>query len=1421
MIKKFLRKGQENIDKIDSYHFRRAEAVYEWYNRLSKKKDNLILDDVLEFKSDINDIPNLFIEKYLTTDKKMTVLEAEKKGKFHHAGRIVVENKESLPAVKHTLEILKKWKNAKEVKEIPGFLEAWQKQKNTGFTIMESSFTKRDGKKNFAIELFLRESSKDTGSTGPDFRVTVNPGESRMAARVPVETNYSLWKTLKRTKALHKSGNFKEEIGTVDLNNTGALKNLAERALAAKKAGKMSEYRSRLAALKEMVMNISDGFANLDNIDVIEATSKKGNKFADIVIHQKSSIACGTCDPVTKVLRRIRNWSRKMLDNGEANTRATKETMRNFKKYGINFSFQHLDWSREFLKTHREEWKRQLTIDMVEPFAQEFHRSKLSEEKFETELIEKIHKQYFGRDGTYTTDAMRKTYEGKKWVHEISLRKFTEQARHEKLEGIQLRTKYQDAIDKIMEWAEKPENAGLTEADIKYLMNDMKKLYQTHMLSQKDLKGDKVKFKRQINNFNTFLEMSGGKRYYEDLRIEINDVIKKKKEGWDTEKTKLSKDLGSIEIDNIHQELRKDYHWDTALERNPNEPKAEWYTRLREYRKTITKELNEIKKQTRIVEKALTKGYEVTEVEISNRKAGAQTALVRDVFHLDRRYNYGWSLRNKQKMLTELNKKFPGRFDRLEYMTDPVSNNKAWYESFGKSMDNWVAFQRLESEPVNIRNPKEESARINSSDVLTAQVSTDSILREASSMPTYMEGTKMRRILRFLEGETGVNSSLAKQMITAWKKKGRYPAQNFREATKILKMLESTGHYKDLADLKLATYPMSTSEQARRKVVIYDGAKDLYERMWRVYDFETMDWYKNMAEWNHGIKRLIMYNPMFHGWNLFINKMSTEGMKGVPKTDTDLRDIKKLYRKQFQEHGMLTKDNENRIDDISLTDFNLVSEVMSGMNKAYKKTTGEETALTMPIDFSRPDYQFMVLQGFPLGEMRDLHMPEFNLDNINKTTGEKWRDTINRKAGFKVFGENLRSMNDDVLFQVIAPALEQQTFYRVFNTSLKEIKKEKPNWTEKRQIARAGVLAERYTTTFSGKLHKLDMPKLMDSIGRVALFANHWTMSNFRILAGMYGLGNNMPDDDITGRMLQKSFASGVMRWFIYKWLLSQALNQANTGNWTWENEPARRDKVAVGVNEKGGYYFIDTNRFVNDIWNFARPSAFTGAGMGYLLGKGLPIGGSKMLGSLVAGSALGLVGANISKPVSDAMTKWGGLPNTENYVTPQAETLWRKLNPTIKLPFMIMDNADPWKTKKIVSGDHHVSQQMKELLATTIVQLTPINNGNIITDSDTWAKMFVPGNIDPGALAGAFAGFWVSASRKKGSYIVRQRDLESEYRYNVRQVRTNTYYSEETKKKKIELLNKRYRVNSKRLRGELKEYLEAYRKEAVKTKYE
>ena len=187
-----------------------------------------------------------------------------------------------------------------------------------------------------------------------------------------------------------------------------------------------------------------------------------------------------------------------------------------------------------------------------------------------------------------------------------------------------------------------------------------------------------------------------------------------------------------------------------------------------------------------------------------------------------------------------------------------------------------------------------------------------------------------------------------------------------------------------------------------------------------------------------------------------------------------------------------------------------------------------------------------------------------------------------------------------------------------------------------------------------------------------------------------------------------------------------------------------------------------------------------TGAALGALMTKG------NHPGKLLAGASAGAwIGAGISHPVSKWANKWLGLPENKNALSPQANTLMRKINPAIGALWSSMNNIDAFRNTRIIRDDMTPAQQIRAAGQYALYNLTPLNNNPSVVDPTIYAN---PSNWDLPTVGFTLAGFWMSTGRKQSSYIIRQQDIDNHFRGEVYRIMGHPGWSE---KKKLSALAK------------------------------
>jgi len=641
-------------------------------------------------------------------------------------------------------------------------------------------------------------------------------------------------------------------------------------------------------------------------------------------------------------------------------------------------------------------------------------------------------------------------------------------------------------------------------------------------------------------------------------------------------------------------------------------------------------------------------------------------------------------LEKEFKELARIIEEKTGKELHVRLVTSPAEKAGLYFKNLGHAVQGHITFHELNKSMIpldkNLNNTKD------------GNVIPTMVVERSTSI------NKREAIINAL-----VNPNLDKKLGNVSNTREHLEQMNMRD---LMAVLESTKQYEVLkSDRWGGRYG---------DILVYKGAKTLFERAFSTPDFAKSQWYKSYMKGASAIKKLIMYNPLIHTWNLLANTVATSGvdrwsMKDLgekvkdPKTGKmkwDDSGFIGMLKKHAIRNGWTDAQYE-RIEKINLADFGMTANILNGLSKVFKKNNLGNLKAD-PIDLSHPLYQFMVDSGFPIGVSSELG--KFNIKDLN----------LPSKNPFK----GLRKMSDDMLWHVVSPATEAYLFYTTFRRMIKSLKQNPAtrDWSEEKIKQVAARSSERFSTTLSGKVGKMDMTPMYDAVGNMVMFANHWTVSNFRHTLGMVGLGSNFRGMSGAAKGLQSQYTNATARFLVYKMIMANVLNKAVTDRWTWENEEDKRDRVAVGVDTlptgEKRYIYADFNRFLNDIWMLTKPSGIKGAAVGALLAKGLPLKGGlpKILGTTAAAVYGYKIGSDISQPLSKAARTGLGLTYDPNAVIPEAEALFRKLNPAFRLMLQGMMNTHSFYKKEIINTDMGPDEQRAELGAFLRVELLPFN---------------------------------------------------------------------------------------------------------------
>jgi len=1406
-VKDWVQKDSEN-----EVIFKKIEAVREFLNKTESMAKPLDLNFYISLEKNAEFLPPLF---------------------FRGSNVINITDNSQLdnyiPMAGQALQHLKAMKHAMDTGQniLPDYLDGADLNSATWNPQIDgAAFHKDNQRTNFTLDIYPKSYTVGTGALHPHYSITISPKTNKMASDYYITKTFDLNNTL---KMYQDAKNFEKDI----TDDVGEIKSLASRYLRhmkslpnMKKTKQLKDWNNRKEEYYKNVFNrVLDLVGSIDDLDNLKIMGDINDP--KLVVTMKEGLGCGSCKKKTWIQRMVTNLKDFISQEGShlpaASLGDSNDVFLNSdaKKLRLDITAQKL--GAKILGDFEFQWERDLMLGM----SNIVHGVK---RRGETDAAY-LKRMADPNDKTGFYQRWFKAKDGK--FADEDYDPGPEHFRRRAEQAMDAGFKFQDAIKEIRELSANhiKNNTLFSNAERAKAEASHQAYYWANLVYPE--KGTKHKDfeKARVMFYNYVLPLSRIMKYNDFLK----DVANIKNTG-NIPKTKVKSGIkakGDVESTfhyvlnspDMEMTIGKDKIRDLVLN-TKKKPRNEWNNDLTKVENYIKKAIKSTKEQRDEGLQNIRAGIAMTQAE-SNMTMGKYPGREKTPFmEYQRLVDYGFGIEQLDTVLKELKLKNPNNeyLQMLSFQKDPITQIATWMRSRGQWWDNALTFHKLEENLINVVQHEAKDKNI-VGEMGYTQISRD-YLENAISQGGFK---KLNVILDYLEKmgapivkefrdkmkvPKGQEKSILELMDSGLNKKKRRKLING-----LLDALASTDAYEELDTNVLTLY----NKLSDNKVIVYSKAKEHYDRMYKVLDIERSEGYKKFIEGSHFVKRLIMYNPMFHGWNLAINAAAAADLTNQqtnPRNQKNVDYMKDILKDWAEQEGW-TKDTIDKISTMNTDNFNFFAEMVHGLGvvskntnmpwkEAFRQKSGlKVNPLTMPIDLTHPIYQFMIDNGFPMGTTQDM-TPRMGLDQIDKETGATWREKINKTVGFKLFGDNIRNFSDDFLFRTISPAAEAVIFYRTFHNARHQLKKKNPKWSEPEIIKSAARVAERIATTMSGKLHKMDVNKVMDVIGRAALFANHWTVSNFRTYTGMLGYGNNLSRHDSVGRVLQSQFTAGVTRWIIYKWLISQLWNTVVTGHPTWENEPARRDKVAI-KNVDGGHQFIELNRFVNDVWNVARPSYLSGGYVGAMLTRGIAPGGLRGMVVRGIGATLGaVVGGQVSRPISDTAQKWVGLPGSDNTVNPQAEMLWGKINPALGWLISTAANVDFWTKEQIVKGDHSSARQVQESIAHFFTSMTPINNNQIVTDW-TWMDGTFRRRMTGPKWAGLAAGFWVSESRKVGGYVQRARNLEDEYRKNAYKVEMDSNTTRAFKDKKLLQLEKEYVVNSRRLGKEFEEYMAAY----------
>ena len=563
----------------------------------------------------------------------------------------------------------------------------------------------------------------------------------------------------------------------------------------------------------------------------------------------------------------------------------------------------------------------------------------------------------------------------------------------------------------------------------------------------------------------------------------------------------------------------------------------------------------------------------------------------------------------------------------------------------------------------------------------------------------------------------------------------------------------------------------------------------MFRRAFVPPSFASHRGYRQMLRVHSAVKRVIMYNPLIHGINLQVNALAVSALdQWKPK---EIERLQEMLVKHGKDHGW----SKQQIDDAGKVTFRDISAwglMRQNFANASKRKDIGNLRKSATLDLQSPVYQFMIDKGFPLGVSREVQ--HSSLSNIIPKTfvglnTSKVRDMF----------KGMETMGDDFLFHNISPATEAYIFYTTYRRLNRKLKDKFPDRKMREQFASRG--AERITTTLSGKVSKMDMNENYEAIGNAMLFANHWTVSNFRTATGMLGLGTQFKNMTEGGKALQQEYINAVARWIGYSWLAGNMVNKAVTGHMTYDNEPDKRDRIAVAKEIYKGqprYIYVDFNRFVNDTYFYLRPTGLRGGVLGYLMGR-------NPIEKLAYGYAGYKVGDVLSKTLGEKVAnKYLGLPG-EHDAIPEMKHLLNKMNPVPKAVFQMIANVDFFYKQEIAKEDDPTSKQLRDRLSFLTTELLPFNRDTFKPEElRAWSEGTTAEKIWKAS------GFFVSHGKTVRQFMFQFNILDLEFNREKRAILTDDrrYKTNALKRKALEKQIKLYQTKKQNLIDKYKDFM-------------
>lgn len=284
-------------------------------------------------------------------------------------------------------------------------------------------------------------------------------------------------------------------------------------------------------------------------------------------------------------------------------------------------------------------------------------------------------------------------------------------------------------------------------------------------------------------------------------------------------------------------------------------------------------------------------------------------------------------------------------------------------------------------------------------------------------------------------------------------------------------------------------------------------------------------WLKAYVGAQNTVRRLIMYNPLIHGFNIFSDVLDEANFNFIKATNV-------VFRGKVPKN-LLEKFSYKNLDelDLDMVKHGVSSEAIVGISNDLYNT----------------------------------------LNNLQNTEASKILSPILK----------LRDLNDKVLWQRMVAS--SQRF--VYLANLNRILKKNPNM----DVDRAKELAAHYTNDLLGTLPKTIFTKKQGLLLRILLFARNWTVSNLRLITGALskaGTSKILPgflrhkgispeEMKVISPLYRKHLAKGIIGLILSTVIVNSLIKSAQEEKPTvwvpWEAEEGHWFDIDTGLRDKRG----------------------------------------------------------------------------------------------------------------------------------------------------------------------------------------------------------------------------------------------------------